>query len=232
MEEPKQFPVYLIACRVFEHLVERILPANLLIQIQYLDYGLHQVPRNLRSALQTAINQIDQPGLVILGYGLCGNGLHGIASGKHILLAPRMDDCIAMMFGSYAEYHQQFESRPGTYFLTKGWLESGSQPLAEFQRYTQKYGLERAAWLMDQQYHHYRRLAFIAHHQADLDQYREKALEVAEYCRRWGMDYEEILGSDFYLRRLFEVALALDQVDSDFIVVPPGATLDQSQYLR
>jgi hypothetical protein len=44
---------------------------------------------------------------------------------------------------------------------------------------------------------------------------------VARYCERWGMRYEEILGSDGYIRRLIEVAQDLNKADEDFVVVPP-----------
>ncbi len=46
------------------------------------------------------------------------------------------------------------------------------------------------------------------------------------------MSYEEILGSDRYVRRLVEIALNLDKLDSEFLVVPPGGTLTQKDFLR
>jgi hypothetical protein len=57
-------------------------------------------------------------------------------------------------------------------------------------------------------------------------------MEVARFCERWGMRYEEILGSDKYVRKLVEVALDLDNANEDFIVVPPGGELKQSQFIR
>jgi hypothetical protein len=127
---------------------------------------------------------------------------------------------------------QEFTSEPGTYYLTKGWLESGSNPLKEYHEISEKYGPEEAEWIMDTQYQNYKRLAFIAHQEADLFNYRPSAKEVAAYCERWGMVYEEILGSDQYVRRLVEVAANLDQLDSEFLVVPPGGTLTQEAFLR
>ena len=76
-----------------------------------------------------------------------------------------------------------------------------------------------------------RRLAFVAHSQADLVAYRPQAQEVARYCQRWGMRYEEILGSDAYVRRLVEVAMALDTRDTGFVVIPPGGELCQAMFL-
>jgi hypothetical protein len=84
---------------------------------------------------------------------------------------------------------------------------------------------------MDQQYQNYERLVLVAHSPADLETYRPQAQEIARYCARWGMRYEEILGSDAYVRRLVEVAAALDTADGDFVVVPPGGELRQSQFI-
>ena len=225
-------PVVVIACKVFQNFIEAYLPERLAGEITFLDYGLHAVPRKLKSTLQEQIEAVSEPSLIVLGYGLCGNGLHGIKAGPHTLLVPRTDDCIAIFLGSYAAYQREFNDTPGTYYLTKGWLESGSNPLVEYQKYVEKYGERQARWLMDTQYQHYRRLALVAHQPGDLEKYRPLAIEVAEYCAQWGVGYEEILGSDAYLERLGQVAQALELAGDDFVVVPPGGELKQSHFLR
>jgi hypothetical protein len=225
-------PVVVIACKVFQNLIEKYLPKGLAAQIKFLDYGLHRVPKNLRQALQEQIDQIEAPSLVVLGYGLCGNGLDGLQAGKHTLLVPRTDDCIAIFLGSYAAYRQQFDSAPGTYYLSKGWLESGSNPHQEYQKLIEKYGQEKAEWLIDTQYRNYKRLALVAHEQYDLERYRPQAQEVANFCERWGVKYEEILGSDQYVRRIAEMAASVENVDDDFVLVSPGGELKQSQFIR
>ncbi len=225
-------PIVFLACQVFQHLIQANLPASLAQSITYLDYGLHQVPRNLKNAIQEQLDSIDEPSLVVLGYGLCGNGMDGIQAGKHVLLIPRADDCIAILLGSFAAYQREFQSVPGTYYLSKGWLESGSNPLSEYQGYVERYGVEKADWLMDVQYRNYKRLVFVAHSQEDLGRYRDQAKAVAQYCQRWGMRYEEIIGSEEYIRRLVEVAASLELADEDFILISPGGELKQAQFIR
>ena len=224
--------VVVIACKVFQDLIDRHTPPGLTNHITYLDYGLHRVPQNLTRSLQDTIDRIEQPSLIMLGYGLCGNGLNGIKAGKHYLLVPRTDDCIAILLGSYNEYINQFSKIPGTYYLTKGWLESGSNPLQEYQECVSKYGEENANWLMDQQYQHYERLVFVAHNQQDLEEYRNRALEVAEFCKRWNMRYEEILGSEEYIRFLVQTAIKKNSVSDDFVLIKPGGELRQNQFIR
>ncbi len=225
-------PVVVLACHVFQDWLEHLLPEGLTKDITFFDYALHRVPKNLRKTLLDVIDSIEQPSLIVLGYGLCGNGLHEIQAGKHTLLIPRTDDCIAIILGSYQRYRQEFDKVPATYYLSKGWLEGGSTPLQEHQELVEKYGEKKADWLMDYQYHNYKRLALIVQNTQELETYRPAAKEVARYCERWGLRYEEIIGSDALLRRLFEIAASLDQADDDFIVVPPGGVLTQDQFFR
>lgn len=230
--EQGKLPIVIIACKVFQDLFEKYLPPNLAAQVTFLEYGLHRVPDKLTWSLQDTIDSIQEPSLIVLGYGLCGNGLNGLRAGKHTLLVSRADDCIAILLGSYDAYMREFNSTPGTYYLTKGWLESGSDPLKEYHENLKKYGPEDAEWIMDQQYQHYERLVLVAHNQEDLESYRPRAQEVARFCQRWGMRYEEILGSDGYVRRLIEVAQDLSKADEDFVVVPPGGEMKQQLFLR
>jgi hypothetical protein len=229
---PAERPIVVVSCQVLQDMLARLLPEGLAQQVVYMDYGLHRVPGKMAGALQEILDGITEPSLVLLGYGLCGNGLKGLRAGKHFLLVPRVDDCIALLLGSHRDYIRQFEAVPGTYYLSKGWLESGSHPLKEYEEYVPKYGAEQAAWIMDQQYQHYERLVLVAHSQADLDAYREQALQVARFCDRWGMRYEEVLGSDAYVRRFVALASEPEAAGSDFLVIPPGGEIRQEQFMR
>lgn len=227
-----ELPVVIFACRVFQNWLENLLPEELRANVTFFDYALHRVPKNLRKTLQEALDTLEQPSLVVLGYGLCGNGLHDLQAGRHTLLIPRVDDCIAIILGSYQAYRREFDKEPATYYLTKGWLEGGSTPLQEHREMVEKYGAQKAEWLMDTQYHNYKRLALIAQNAQDLETYRPAAQEVARYCERWGLRYEEIIGTEAMLRRLIEIAAALDRADGDFLVVPPGGVLTQTMFFR
>ena len=232
MQSSQKRPVVIISCPVFKSLIEERLSKNRSVRVIFLDYGLHQVPKYLNETLQNEIDQIEEPSNIILGYGLCGNGLNGIRSGIHTLIAARADDCITILLGSYDEYRRIFDNNPGTYFLTKGWLESGNDPLREYQVLLEKYDEPTAQWIIDQQYKHYKKLVLVAHSQEDLDKYRPRALEVANFCKRWSFTYEEILGSDRYINNLLKAIEVVPKPDEDFIVVPPGGQIKQNEYFR
>ncbi len=223
----KSLPVVFLACKVFEGIVQ----GKDGVVNTYLDYGLHSVPKKLKVTVQEQVDAIEEPSLIVLGYGLCGNGLHDIHAGKHTLVIPKADDCVAMFMGSRQRYLKEFRSNPGTYYLTKGWLEVGSDPLSEYEKYVAKYGEDTAVYLMETQYQHYRRLVFVAHSQDDLDVYRPRALEVAAYCKRFGMVYEEYLGSEDFIKQISDALDAQKDVSSEFIVVLPGNTLQQAMFL-
>jgi hypothetical protein len=231
--------VAVISCQVLEGILERLLPEDLQGEAVFLDYGWHRVPAKMTQELQQVIDSIEEPSLVVLGYGLCGNGLDGIRAGKHTLLVPRVDDCIALLLGSRQAYLRQFSAVPGTYYLSEGWLESGSHPLSEYEEYAEKYGPEDAMWILDQQYQQYERLALVAPSRAGLEKHRPAAQEVGCFCERWDMVYEEILGSDDYVQRLVEVAGEVREngaeaaigMGNDFLLIPPGGEIRQHEFI-
>jgi len=220
-------PHVFLACEVFKGVVYT--PASDL-QTQFLDAGLHAAPKKLNTKVQEEINTILEPSIIVLGYGLCGNGLNNIKAGKHTLIIPKMDDCIAMFMGGREKYLEEFSKDPGTYYLTKGWLEAETHPLSEYKHCVEKYGEETANYIMDTQYQHYHRLRFVAHSQNDLDAYRPIALEVAEFCNRWDMQYDEYLGSTDFVSALEKTVASPAQVDEAFIIVRPGDTLTQDMF--
>jgi hypothetical protein len=239
MSSPERLPVVVVSCQVLQDLLTDLLPDGLAQQVTFMDYGLHRVPGKMAGTLQEVLDGLEQPSLVVLGYGLCGTGLKGLRAGPHTLLVPRVDDCIALLLGSYHAYMREFQAVPGTYYLSKGWLESGSHPLKEYHEYVPVYGEKEAMWIMDQQYQHYERLVLVAHSEVDLEGYRPQAQEVSRFCERWAMRYEEMLGSDRYIRRLIELAEQLagngtsaSVTDTDFVIVPAGGEIRQESFMR
>jgi hypothetical protein len=172
-------PIVVLASQVFQDLFERFTKPGTIQKFIYLDYGLHSLPGKLNQAVQKALDALPEPCLVVLGYGLCGNGQKCIRAGKHTLLIARADDYIAIFLGSCECYQLEFKSESGTYNFTKGWLESGINPLQEYQGYVQKYGSPKAALLFDNFYHNYKRVVLVAHRQEDLEACRTRAQEVA-----------------------------------------------------
>jgi hypothetical protein len=225
-------PRVIIACKVAQSLIEPYL-VQAPIPATFMEYGLHRAPALMLAALQERVDQIANPSVVILGYGLCGNGLVGLKARVHTLIVPRVHDCITIFLGSHQRYMEDFSSEPGTYYLTKGWLESGSHPLKEYHALVEKYDREAAEWIIDAQYQNYKRLVLVAPTRAELELCRDQASEVAEFCAaRWGFRYEERIGSDKFVKELVTSAPSLRKSNDDFLVVPPGGEIKQEMFWR
>jgi hypothetical protein len=46
------------------------------------------------------------------------------------------------------------------------------------------------------------------------------------------MRYEEILGTDVYVRRLIQVSTALERAGDDILIIPPGGEIKQEEFMR
>ena len=208
---------HILACATVMEEVMPLLPAD--VSYQVLDFGLHVNPANLKRALQEAIDEAaNRAETVILGYGLCSMAVIGLRANGCSLVVPRVDDCIAIFLGSSSAYKRQSRAEPGTYYLTKGWLEVGDTPFDEYERLVVRYGPAKAERLIRQMIKHYTRLALIdTGRQADLDRYREQARGLAE---RWDLRFEEIQGSDALVRQML-----FGPWDDDFVVVLPGESI-------
>jgi len=206
----------LIACAAVIEEMTPFIPSSMSYEV--LDFGLHIDPKSLKRALQNAINA-SAPDIetVLLGYGLCSQAVVGLRSGSRTLIIPRVDDCIAIFLGSAAEYQKQYRSVPGTYYLTKGWIEFGDTPFSEYDILVKRYGEQIAQRIINQILKNYTRLAFISTGNNKLEHYQERARSLAG---QFGLRYEEIKGSDVIIRKML-----YGPWDHRFITIPPGKTV-------
>ncbi len=207
--------LFVLACAT---VIEEMIPSCLEgAEYEVLDFGLHVNPEQLRKILQQRIDALEKPyDAIILGYGLCSQAVIGIQARQSPLVIPRVDDCIAIFLGSRDAHREQHSQEPGTYYLTKGWIEVGDTPFTEYERMVQQYGRERADRFIRLMLAHYTRLALINTGQYELEKYREYARRTAE---RFGLRYDEIPGSTALIRKMLYGPWTSDE----FVVVPPGA---------
>jgi hypothetical protein len=215
---------HLIACEVFRDEFEAVAPPDL--PRTYLPQGLHRTPGKMPAAIQEVVDTLPaEVGLVILGYGLCSNGIVGVAARSAALLVPKVHDCIALLLGSRERYEAEVAACPGTYYITAGWAKYGRTSLTAYkEEYLPKYGEEDARYISHECLKHYKRVALIDHGAGDMAVGRAHAQEFAE---TFGMSCVEIPGSLDYLRRL--VRGPWD--DTDFLVLPPGTSVSAEPYL-
>ena len=190
-----------IACRVMEPELNQVLAeGGETVEILYLDQALHRTPAKLLGLVQEKIDQVSlTASRIVLGYGLCSNGVVGVMARQQGLLIPRCHDCIALFLGSPSRYQQLFRETPGTYYLTPGWVAEKKDPLGILEEYVPRYGRETAQWVIEEELKHYTHIALIDTGVEEMAPIRERAMENAAVLKK---QYEEIPGSLDYFREL------------------------------
>jgi hypothetical protein len=236
-----------IACEiVFREITHLAAQSPNLLDLEFVTQGLHDIPRTGGAQLQERIDAVPagKYDAILLGYGLCGNLVRGLVARHTKLVIPRAHDCITLFLGSRQRYNKVAESNPGTYFYSSGWLEclrrrgekvqpgqamylptpAGAVAATEaYEEWVQKYGPERARYLLDEiskWTEHYNRGALI---DFDFTKPLNLAPQVQQICDRRGWSFKEIPGDLTLLRRWLDA----DWTESDFQIVPPGERLAQ-----
>jgi hypothetical protein len=214
---------HVIACAT---VIEEMLP-YLPVDVSYeiLDFGLHLRPGGLRSVLQEKIDEASPAyEVILLGYGLCSMAVVGLHATNAALVIPRVDDCIAIFLGSRDAYRAQANHEPGTYYLTKGWIEVGDSPFEEYKRLVDKYGEQKADRMIRLTLKNYKRVCFINTGHSELQRYHDYARGMAD---RFDLRYEEVDGSPALVRKMIE-----GPWDGEYVVVPPGETLQYETFTQ
>lgn len=230
--------VHVIACGVLS--IDISAAADRLgieITTDYLPGGLHDRPSELRQRLQETIDAAssagETPGLIAVGYGVCGRGTVGIHARTVPLVIPRVHDCIALFLGSDAAYRREFHACPGTYYISAGWYNEKVQPRSQkqvrrasackaddpaFAELVGKYGPENAEAItefLSSWTRNYSRAAFIDTGAGGRERYASYARAMA---KEFGWVYKELPGSLDLLEKTLDAEASTPEV----LVVPPG----------
>jgi hypothetical protein len=213
--------VRLLACATVLEEMRPILPED--VDVEMFDFGRHLHPEGLRGELQDAVNRAGaECDTVLLGYGLCSMAVVGLEANECTLVVPRVDDCIAAFLGSQGEYRKRSREEPGTYYLTKGWIEASDTLLDEYNRMVDSYGGARAERMMSLMLRHYQRLIYIDTGHPEQGSHKEQARAIADH---FDLEYQEIPGSNRLLRKLLN-----GPWDDEFVVAAPGSTIRYTDF--
>lgn len=216
--------IRIIACSIMKDELLRLQKEG--VTFAFLEQSLHRTPQKMPAAVQEEINKAAETDedFVVLGYGLCSNGILGVRPVRQPVVIPRAHDCISLFLGSLERYQEEHGKEPGTYYLTKGWIDEGKSPLGILSEYTQRYGKETAEWVIREELKNYKRIALVDSGNHISEEHRAHARENARFLN---LRYEEIKGSlEFFVRML------RGPWGKDFLILHPGQEVKQEFFLE
>jgi len=229
----------LIACEIFaRELHACVAQSPHRVDVEFLPKGLHDLPgQDMRVRIQAAVDSVsphtyDQ---ILLGYGLCNNGVAGVRARHTPLIVPRSHDCIALLLGSHERYLDMFRTCPGTYFLSPGWIERAEvgdelQPRTvlrqlglggTYEEWVREFGEDNAQYLqsiLGALPAGYRRIVYIRTGVGPEDAFEAEARRRAV---EQGWAFESVPGDTDWLRQLVYGPWPPDR----FLEVPPGCAI-------
>ena len=193
-------------------------------EFQFLPWGLHCDPDQLRKDVQAAIDQTGcNCDAILLGYGLCSKGLVGITAREVRLVIAKGHDCITHFLGSKQRYKEYFNSNPGTYWYTPGWIENHLPPgkdryEANYNNYLKKYGEDNAQYLMGMEqswFKEYKTAAYVDLGIGNTAKYEEYTQDCAKYLK-W--KYDRLDGDATIIKNFVDG----NWNEETFLIVEPG----------
>lgn len=232
----------LIACEImYREFCMAVARSGNLVDLEFLPKGLHDIGQTGMSArLKEVLEQVDESKYeaVLLGYGLCSNGLLGLATRSIPLVIPRAHDCITLFLGSKERYLDYFRSHPGVYFKTSGWIERGDG-LAQFgaetiqqqsgmtqsyQELVDKYGEDNAKFLYEQLCNMLRNYSGLTFIEMGIEPDGRFESHARDEAGRRGWNFETLAGSMSLIQGLVDGPWDAER----FLVVPPRSRIAAS----
>ncbi|MFO7789455.1 MAG: DUF1638 domain-containing protein [Bacteroidota bacterium] len=204
--------------------IKRVYDAD--VKLIFMPQDFHRTPQKMAAMLQHNIDkEAEKAQQIVLGYGLCSNGTAGLEAPETGLIIPRIHDCITMYLGSRERYKEAEKQYPGTYFLTKHWIDNEFDPLGLVNNeYTERVGYDMAVEAMETELKNYKHIAFINTPGIEAEKYRKIAHQNAEFFNK---TFIELKGDDTYFKKI----LTGPYDPENFVILKHNETSNLKQFL-
>lgn len=193
------------------------------VDIRWQERGHHNDPDKLREVVQAEIDKAEEEGadLIMLAYGLCGNGAVGWHTEKAMLVMPCFDDCCNMMLCTGKRNRRNY-LQAGHMYLTGGWSRDEGALLDMFESYLAKYGKRKADKLMKMMLASYSSVTVI-----DTGCYEmEPVIAYADKCAEcFGLGRRIVPGGNEPLKKMLT-----GDWNEDIIVKLPGDAVEENDF--
>jgi len=128
MPKPKGIRIGVVACETFRRELEMLTEGDGdIIHKEYLEFGLHEYPEELKKAVVDKANALQgKVDAVFLGYGYC-QSLKGITNRITVpTVMLEADDCVGTLLTT-PEYEKERKKCAGTWYATPAFCEMGSE---------------------------------------------------------------------------------------------------------
>ncbi len=193
-------------------------------EIVWMKKSLHEYPEKLRSALQEEIDKWQHKSHIILGFGLCGNGLLELKSERAVLVIPAFDDCVRMLLAH--EKGTPIRCNARSFYYTEGWLDGTDELENESalisDKYQRIYGEKKGTKILKAMMKNYEAITLIDTGFYDIPECAGRVRKNADLI---GL---KILQEPGTLRILGK--LLAGEWAEEFLLIPPGHAVTQDDF--
>lgn len=211
----------LLACRMIEQEINVFLQeGDFPYPVYFIPPNLHSDPEKLREYLQNTIDSFTNVDRIILSVCQCGNGTVGLKATTAQLVLPRCSDCIDLLLSE--ESLSQLERPSKGCFFTESWVKYTKDESFSLEKLQEKYGEYEGKMLMRNMFYGYKYFYLIDTGFYDMSKVADEILPQAEVI---DVDIKVIPGRCGTLRKMIGC-----DFDSDFLVIPKGGTISETDF--
>jgi len=236
LQKVKAMREKIIGCRVLAHeLYYCASRSPHRVGIELYEAGLHERPEKLNRFLKDAIAKTtrEECDLILLSYGLCGNGTLEVTHPDLPIAVHNCHDCIPLLFGDKKRHAEWINKRPGTFFYSCGWIDELLVPGSP--DYDEKYLMLYGKTITERQRDTVERILIENYCCLAYIHWEELGPTLGEKGRRYtkaclaslnerfdlGFRYDEVTGGPALMQAFVDGCWN----DDDVIIVEPGKTL-------